>query len=80
MNDPANLVLAVAGFAVLWTASIISGMVWLNGKFRDIESTVYREINKHKDEDDRKFQNHGDRIIRLELRRNGFAESPNGGK
>jgi hypothetical protein len=75
LYDTANLILAVIGFAILWTTSIVSMTLWLSSKFRSLERMIYIEMDKHRREDDDKFQKHGDRIIRLELKNYGFAEN-----
>lgn len=71
MNDVAQLVLAIIGAVIIWTTSIIGGMIWLTNKFRNLEKTIYKEIG-------RVSYNHDTRIQRLEYKAFGFSGS-NGG-
>lgn len=75
MNDP-SLAMAIIGFMLTWTVSIISLVVWLTGKFRDLEKIIYREMDKHRTEDDRQFRAIGTKVQRLELRAFGFTGAP----
>lgn len=76
MFDTATLVLSILGFGVLWTSSIIGGMVWLNAKFRNVEKAIYREDERHRTRNDAEFEETKLRIQRLELRIFGFTEAP----
>lgn len=76
MFDTATFVLSLLGFAGLWSASIIGGMIWLNTKFRSLEKSIYREDEKHRQKNDEEFEDHKLRIQRLELRVFGFTETP----
>ncbi len=73
MNDAAMLVLAIIGFMLTWTTSIVCLVVWLTTKFRDLEKVMYREMDKHRIEDDRQFRIQGTKIQRLELKAFGFT-------
>lgn len=75
MSDP-SLAMAIVGFMLTWTVSIVSLVVWLTGKFRDLEKIIYREMDKHRTEDDRQFRAIGTKVQRLELRAFGFTEAP----
>lgn len=73
MNNNAELILAIIGAIITWTASIVGLMVWLTGKFADLNATIYREMDKHRITDDRQFDDLGRRVQRLELHAFGFA-------
>lgn len=73
MQDTATLVLAIIGAVITWTASVISLVVWLTGKFRYLEKTIYREMDKHRREDDNQFRSQGTRIQRLEIKIFGYT-------
>lgn len=76
MYDTATLVLSILGFALIWTTSIIGGVVWLSAKFRIIERAIYREDERHRAKNDAEFEEQRLRIHRLELRVFGFTETP----
>ena len=78
MYDTATLILSIIGAVLVWTTSVIGGMIWLNAKFAAIHSLVYREMDKHRREDDRQFDEQGRAIQRLELNAFGFTESSRG--
>lgn len=73
MTVTAELVLAIIGFLITWTASIFGIMVWLTGKFSDLTATVYRVAERHRRENDVQFDDLGRRVQRLELHAFGFA-------
>lgn len=73
MHDQATLVLSIIGAIITWTASIISLVIWLTGKFRTLEKIIYREMDKHRREDDEHFRDHETRVMRLEIKTFGFA-------
>lgn len=75
MHEITQLVLAIATFAILWTATIVGLVVWLEARFNKVERTIYRELNKHSTEDNERFQNQGTRIQRLEHNAFGFTHS-----
>ncbi len=81
MHDTTTLVLTIIGALLTWTITMVSLASWLSGKFRDLERLVYREMDKHRREDDRQFHRHGVKIQRLELKTFGFTgnggEEPN---
>lgn len=70
-NDTAMLVLAIGGALVTWTASVVSLVIWLTGKFRSIEVMMYTEMNKR----DQRAQMLHDRLMILELKVLGVTES-----
>lgn len=73
MKETADLILTILGAILVWTTSIIGGMIWLNAKFRGVEQTVYREAAKLRHEFDAKHYNLNTRTQRLELRLFGFS-------
>lgn len=73
MNEQVMLVLAIGGAVITWTASVISLVVWLTGKFRSLEKVIYREMDKHRREDDDQFKIQGTKIQRLEIKAFGFT-------
>lgn len=73
MHDTATLTLAIIGALMTWTGSVIALVMWLTGKFRSLERTIYHEMDKHRREDDRQFGSQGTRIQRLEIRAFGFT-------
>lgn len=48
-----------------------TGALWLSSQFRRVEKIIYEEIDRHKREDQAQFSNHGDRILKLEMKNNG---------
>lgn len=72
MSEP-MLVLSIIGALITWTASVVSLMMWLTGKFRDLEKALYREMEKHRREDDAQFDEHKTKIMRLEIKAFGFT-------
>lgn len=76
MHETATLVLGIIGALLTWTASVISLIIWLTGKFRSLEKLIYRELQKHQEEDTRQFHDLGTKVQRLELRLFGFTVSP----
>lgn len=73
-----ELIVAIIGLVITWTGSVIALVVWLTGKFRYLEKAIYREMDKHRREDDHQFNAHTTRIQRLEIKAFGFT-GPNGG-
>lgn len=53
-----------------------AGVLWLESRFRRLEKTLYREMDKHRREDDAQFKDHSTRIQRVELQTFGFTRSP----
>lgn len=76
MHETATLTIAIVGLVITYTASIVSLVLWLAGKFRALEATFYRELGKHRDEDTERFNEQGNRIYRLELREFGATKIP----
>lgn len=76
MHDTATLILAIIGAVLTWTASILALAVWLTGKFRDLEKTIYREDAKHRERMDSELRDHRDRIQILELTALGVTKHP----
>lgn len=73
MHETATLTLAIIGAVITWTASIISLVIWLTSKFRYLEKTIYREMDKHRRDDDAMFRYQGTKIQRLEIGVFGFT-------
>lgn len=73
MHDTASLILAIIGAVITWTASVISLVVWLTGKFRYLEKTIYVEMDKHRNEDDEQFEELRSRTMRLEIKAFGYS-------
>lgn len=71
-----QLIIAIASFAILWTTSAVLVVVWLESRFRRVESTIYREMAKHIAEDEDRFGDYGLRVQKLELKNFGFTQSP----
>lgn len=71
-----QIVIAIASFAMVWTSSIIAGVIWLESRFRRVEGIFYKELDSHKTEVDEKFANHSQRVQRLELKAFGFTKTP----
>lgn len=78
MAETTNLVLAIFSAILVWTCSVIGGMVWLNAKFRGVEKTIYREADKLRREYEGRLYGHNTRIQRLEIKAFGFSGG-NGG-
>lgn len=77
MHETATLIVTIILAMITWTATVASLVLWLTSKFRALEKALYREMDKHRREDDRQFNVHATRIQRLELRAFGFS-APNG--
>lgn len=75
-NESATLAIAIVGIVITYTASIVSLVLWLAGKFRGLEATFYRELGKHRDEDSERFREQHDRLYKLELNTFGFTKIP----
>lgn len=76
MDGSASLIVSIGAFALLWTGSIISMTLWLANRFRQVEKIIYYEINKHAAEDNIKFSEMKERLIILELQRQGWTKVP----
>lgn len=73
-NDPATLIVAILALVITYTASVVSLVLWLAGKFRALEATFYRELGKHRDEDNERFQEQHDRLYKVELKMFGHTK------
>lgn len=78
MKETADLILTILGAILVWTTSVIGGMLWLNAKFRGIEKTVYREAARLRHDFEARHYNLNTRTQRLELKLFGFSGT-NGG-
>lgn len=76
MQDNATLILAIIGAVIIWTSSVVALVAWLHIKFDYLKSTIYREMDKHRREDDANFREHRARLYRLELKEFGFGGIP----
>lgn len=72
----ANLALAVIVALGGWTVSIILATLWLSGRFRSIEVLLYKELNKHREEIDDHIRDLNNRIMMLEIKKNGWTITP----
>ena len=50
-----------------------TGGIWLESRFRSVEKSFYKALQDHKTEDQTKFDNHGRRIQRAEIKIFGFG-------
>lgn len=73
MNEYATLVSLGVGFLFTWTVTVISLVIWLTGKFRDLEKLIYREMNRHREDDERQFRSLGTEVQRLKIKVFGFT-------
>lgn len=73
MNESLTVTLALFGAILTWTTTVVGLVVWLNGKFRYVEKTIYREMDKHRGEDDRQFEDLRTRALRLEIKTFGYG-------
>lgn len=73
MNENATLIVAIIGLIITYTGSVIFLVLWLTGKFRFLEKALYREMDKHRREDDVMFARHTGKIQRLEIKLFGFT-------
>lgn len=73
MSEPVTLIIAIFGAIITWTTTVVAMVLWLNGKFQYLEKTIYREMEKHRREDDAQFRAIGTRIQRMELKVFGFT-------
>lgn len=71
-----TFLLSIIGMVGVYTASVVGGVVWLNGKFRSLEKTIYKELEKHAGRNDRLFGQLSTRILRLEIKAFGFTHAP----
>lgn len=75
MESQASIVVAIVGLVIVYTGSIISLVLWLASKFASLERTIYSEMEKHRKEDDRRFEHQSQRLQVLELRALGYTMS-----
>lgn len=54
----------------------ITSALWLSSRLNAIERLVYKEMDKHSRDDNARFDEHGRRIQRLELKEFGFTHTP----
>lgn len=68
-----------------WNTLVIMGtiasaaglsMLWLQTQFRRLEKNFYAELERHRIKNDGTFQDHRDRIQKLELKNFGFTKHP----
>ena len=65
-------ILTIVGSVATGTACIV---LYLEARFRRVESIVYREMQIHRREDDAQFGKIGTRLQRVELKAFGFTHS-----
>lgn len=75
MTDIAQLILAILSAMLVWTVTIISAMLWLSAKFRQVEQTIYQEMDKRRREMDPLIRDLYNRTQRLEFKVFGFTHS-----
>ena len=73
MTDTAAIVLASLGLAGTWTVSVALFSWWLSAQFRRLEGLIFRLMEEHKGEVDRRARNLENRILVMELRLFGFG-------
>lgn len=73
MHDTASLTLAIIGAILTWTASVISLVIWLTGKFRSLEKSFYTELDRRRTSNDLRFEKITTRVQRLEIKAFGFT-------
>ena len=69
--DSQTLVLMGTIFSIAVTSAL-----WLESRFRKLERLIYVEMDKHRREDDEKFDRLGVKVQRLELKEFGFTQTP----
>lgn len=75
MTELAQLILAIFSALLVWTVTVVSAMLWLSSKFRQLEQTIYREIEKRRRELDPLISDLYTRTQRLEFKVFGFTHS-----
>jgi hypothetical protein len=75
MTELAQLILAIFSALLVWTVTVVSAMLWLSAKFRQLEQTIYREIEKRRRELDPLISDLYTRTQRLEFKVFGFTHS-----
>lgn len=75
-NESATLTIAIVGIVITYTASIVSLVLWLAGKFRSLEKMFYQELSAHREEDNERFKEQHDRLYKVELNVFGFTKIP----
>ncbi len=75
MNESAPLIVAIIGTLIIWTTTVASLSLWLASRFRSLEKLIYHEQNKLDQKYMALFKDHSDRIMVLELKRNGVTKS-----
>ena len=68
---PAEAWVALFSAFVLWTASVVSVVLWLSAKFRSLERLIYSEANKIM----RRNSELEIRLMRVELKVFGFTHT-----
>ena len=66
--DSQTLILMGTIFSIAVTSAL-----WLESRFRRLERLIYIEMDKHRREDDEKFDRLGVKVQRLELKEFGFT-------
>lgn len=87
MSETITIIIAVVGAILGWTASVAAVIIYLEKRFNSLEVFIRRDMrameleirksmDKHNEEDDEKFYDHGTRIQRLEIDAFGITRSP----
>ena len=72
-NEALNIIIAIAGLGFTIVCTAVASGFWFAWQFRRLEKVFYREMDKHRDEDDTMFKAHDLKIQRLELKTFGFT-------
>jgi len=76
MQETTVLIVAILTALLTWSATVAGLVLWLTGKFRDVEKTIYREDDKHRRLHGGILDDHAIRIQKLELYAFGFTKAP----
>ena len=71
MTETVSLILAVIGTLLTWTCTVATLTFWLSTKFRHLERLIYIEQSKLDQKYMALFQEHNDRLMVLEIKREG---------
>lgn len=71
-----HLAFIVLGAFAGWTVTVVGATYWLAGRFRALEITFYKALNKHVLEDADEFEQHKLRIQQLENKVFGWTRAP----
>ncbi len=72
-ESTASLTLAILSALLIYTGSVISLVLWLSNRFRALERTLYKELDRRRTLSEGKFFQLGTKIQRLEIKAFGFT-------